>query len=153
MTSEVHSYLLSGPHWLALMRIGLGLWWLESFRHKDKRAWLQRGAGIAWAASVAEKHRSAFVRRTFQRQVAPHPFAMSLVVLGAELAVGLGLALGFLTPVAAAGAVLLNVQYFVLMIHDWAEQGQNAMMALLALAVIFLQAWQAWSIDGAIGLF
>lgn len=153
MNATVHSYLLTGPHWLALMRIGLGLWWLESFRHKDKRAWLQRGAGIAWAASVAEKHRWAAVRRTFPRYVAPHPFAMSLVVLGAELAVGVGLTFGFLTPVAAAGAVLLNLQYFGLMIHDWAEQGQNLMMALVALAVIFLQAWQAWSIDAVIGLF
>jgi len=25
-------------HWLAVLRIGLGLGWLESFRHKNKQA-------------------------------------------------------------------------------------------------------------------
>ena len=35
-------------HWLAVLRIGVGLWWAESYRHKNKAAWLQRGAGIDW---------------------------------------------------------------------------------------------------------
>ena len=56
-----------------MLRIGLGLWWVESFRHKDKQAWFQRGAGISWAKSVAEKHRWAFVGRGFEpRDQAAH---------------------------------------------------------------------------------
>jgi thiosulfate dehydrogenase [quinone] large subunit len=145
--------LLSTPHWLAVLRIGLGLWWLESFRHKDKRGWLERGSGIAWAASVAEKHRFGFVRRGFARVVAPRPRAMGLVVLLAEFAVGTGLTLGFLTPVAAAGGLVLNVLYFVIMIHDWAEQGQNSMMALIEVVVLGTHAWNAWSLDHVLGLF
>ena len=39
------------------------------------------------------------------------------------------------------------------MIHDWAEQGQNSMMALIALVVLGTHAWQTWSIGEAIGLF
>ena len=54
---------LSAPDWLAILRIGLGLWWLESFRHKDKKAWFERGSGIAWAKSVAEK--SARVKQQY----------------------------------------------------------------------------------------
>lgn len=45
---------LSGAEWLAVLRIGLGLWWLESWRHKDKKGWFERGTGIAWAADVVE---------------------------------------------------------------------------------------------------
>src|SRR5436305_5074852 len=37
------------------MRIGVGLWWLEPFRHKDKQAWIQRGAGISWAKDGADE--------------------------------------------------------------------------------------------------
>lgn len=144
---------LTGPEWLAILRIGVGLWWLESWRHKDKKAWFERNAGINWAASVAEKHRWAFVRRGFERVVAPRPKAMSYLVVFAELAIGLGLVLGFLTPVAAIGAMVLNLVYFVLMIHDWAEQGQNSMMFLIALVVLGTQAWEKWSIDNAIGWF
>jgi thiosulfate dehydrogenase [quinone] large subunit len=144
---------LSGPEWVAVLRIGLGLWWLESFRHKNKKAWFERQSGIQWAASVAEKHRWPVVRRGFERLVAPRPRAMSYVVVLGELALGLGLALGFLTPIAAVASILLNLSYFVLMIHDWAEQGQNSMMVLAAVVVLGAHGWQKWSLDSALGLF
>ena len=139
--------------WLALLRIGVGLWWIESFRHKNKQAWFERGAGINWARSVAEKHPWPFVRRGFDTVVAPRPKLMAYVVVYGELAIGLGLAFGFLTPVAAAAGLLLNTIYFVLMVKDWAEQGQNSMMALIELVVLGTHAWGHWSLGHAIGLF
>jgi len=139
--------------WLAVLRIGLGLWWAESFRHKNKEAWFQRQAGINWAGSVAEKHRWPFVRTTFDRVVRPRPRQMSYVIVFGELAVGLGLIAGFLTPIAAVGGLALNVMYFTLMIDDWAEQGQNSMMALISIVVLGTHAWMTWSLDDAFGLF
>src|SRR3954462_13349527 len=150
--SVVKTLFWQGPDWLAIMRIGLGLWWFESWRHKDKAAWLQRGAGISWAKEFADKHRWGFVRNSFNKVVAPHPKEMAYIVVFAELAIALGLITGFLTPIAAIGAILLNLQYFIVMIHDWAEQGQNLMMMLLALLVVFMQANQAWSIDSWFGI-
>ncbi|MEU4033339.1 DoxX family membrane protein [Streptomyces collinus] len=144
---------LDGAEWLAVLRMGLGLWWLESWRHKDKKAWFERGTGIAWAAGVAAEHRWAPVRTGFERVVKPRPKLMAYVVAYAELALGLGLVLGFLTPVALLGGLVLNVLYFVLMIHDWAEQGQNSMMALISLVCLFAMAWQTWSLDAALGWF
>ena len=139
--------------WVAVLRIGVGLWWFESWRHKNKEAWFERGSGIAWAQSVAEKHRWGFVKRGFDTVVAPRPKLMSYLVVFGELAIGLGLILGFLTPVAAVAGMLLNLLYFVLMIHDWAEQGQNSMMFLAQLVVLGTQAWETWSIDHALGWF
>jgi thiosulfate dehydrogenase [quinone] large subunit len=139
--------------WVAVLRIGVGLWWFESWRHKNKEAWFERGAGISWASSVAEKHRWGFVKRGFDTVVAPRPKQMSYLVVFGELAIGLGLILGFLTPVAAVAGMLLNLLYFVLMIHDWAEQGQNSMMFLAQLVVLGTQAWETWSIDDALGWF
>ncbi|MCX3058559.1 DoxX family membrane protein [Streptomyces beihaiensis] len=144
---------LDGAEWLAVLRIGLGLWWLESWRHKDKKGWFERGTGIAWAADVAAKHRWSAVRGGFETVVAPRPKAMAYVVVYAELALGLGLILGLLTPIALVGGLLLNALYFTLMIHDWAEQGQNAMMGLISLVALFAMSWQTWSLDHAIGLF
>lgn len=95
----MEAYLLDGEHWLAVLRIGIGLWWIESWRHKDKRAWLGRGSGIDWAATVADKHPWAFVRSFFARLVAPHKQAASYLVVIGELAIGMGLTLGLLTPV------------------------------------------------------
>lgn len=93
------------------------------------------------------------VRSGFEKVVAPRPKAMAYLVVYAELALGLGLIVGFLTPVALVGGLLLNLLYLVLMIHDWAEQGQNAMMALISLVALFAMSWQVWSFDHAIGLF
>jgi thiosulfate dehydrogenase [quinone] large subunit len=39
------------------------------------------------------------------------------------------------------------------MIHDWAEQGQNSMMALISLVGFFGMAWQTWSVDVWLGWF
>ncbi|MER6529125.1 DoxX family protein [Streptomyces sp. NPDC001508] len=144
---------LSGAEWLAVLRVGLGLWWLESWRHKDRKAWLRRGSGITWAADIAAKHRWTLVRSGFDIVVKPRPRTMAYVVLYAELALGVGLVLGFLTPLALAGGALLNLVYFVLMIHDWAEQGQNSMMALISVVGLFGMAWQTWSLDAALGWF
>ena len=144
---------LNGLEWLAVLRIGLGLWWLESWRHKDKKGWFERGTGIAWAQSVADKHKWSFVRTGFNKVVAPRPKQMAYIVVFSELLIGLGLVFGFLTPIAAVGGLLLNTMYLVMMIDDWAEQGQNSMMILISVVVLGTHAWQHWSIDNAIGLF
>ena len=144
---------LTGAEWLAVLRIGLGLWWLESWRHKDKKGWFERGTGIAWAQSVADKHKWSFVRTGFNKVVAPRPKQMAYIVVFSELLIGLGLVFGFLTPIAAVGGLLLNTMYLVMMIDDWAEQGQNSMMILISVVVLGTHAWQHWSIDNAIGLF
>ncbi|WP_329316810.1 DoxX family protein [Streptomyces sp. NBC_01262] len=144
---------LTGAEWLAVLRIGLGLWWLESWRHKDKKGWFERGTGIAWASEVAAKHRWSVVQGGFAAVVMPRPKAMAYVVVYAELALGLGLTVGLLTPIALVAALLLNLLYLVLMIHDWAEQGQNAMMALISLVGLFAMSWQTWSLDAAFGIF
>ncbi|MGG2461588.1 DoxX family membrane protein [Streptomyces sp. RGM 3693] len=143
---------LTDAEWLAVLRIGLGLWWLESWRHKDKKSWFA-GGGIDWAAGVAAKHRWSVVRTGFDRVVKPRPRLMAYVVAYAELALGLGLIIGLLTPVALIAGLVLNLIYLVLMIHDWAEQGQNLMMALVSAVGFFAVSWQSWSVDGALGLF
>ncbi|WP_435602508.1 DoxX family membrane protein [Streptomyces sp. bgisy130] len=143
---------LSGAEWCAVLRIGLGLWWLESWRHKDKKTWFT-GGGITWAAGIAADHRWPVVRTGFDRLVKPHPRLMAYVVAYAELALGLGLIAGFLTPIALAAGAVLNLIYLVLMIHDWAEQGQNLMMLLISLTAFLAMSWQTWSVDGAWGLF
>lgn len=144
---------LDGPEWLAVLRIGLGLWWLESWRHKDKKGWFERGTGIAWAKSVAEKHKWPFVRKGFDSIVAPRPKLMAHLVVWGELAIGLGLVTGVLTPIAAIASLLLSLTYFVLMIHDWAEQGQNFMMALVAVVILGTHAWTTWGLGQAVGLW
>ena len=78
---------------------------------------------------------------------------MAYVVVLGELAIGLGLILGFLTPIAAFAGIILNIMYFILMITDWAEQGQNFMMLLASVVVLGTHAWNLWSIDHLLHIF
>lgn len=78
---------------------------------------------------------------------------MAYLVAYAELALGLGLIVGLLTPIALVAGAVLNLVYLVLMIHDWAEQGQNLMMALISVTGLVAMSWQTWSLDTAFGLF
>jgi thiosulfate dehydrogenase [quinone] large subunit len=144
---------LTAVEWLAVLRIGLGAWWFKSFWHKDKAAWFQRGAGINWGQSVAEKHKWPFVGKSFKAVVLPHPKAMAYIIVLGEGAIGLGLILGFLSPIAAIAGILLNIMYLILMIDDWAEQGQNYMLILAAVVVLGTHAWNTWSIDHWLHLF
>ena len=47
----------------------------------------------------------------------------------------------------------MNLLYFVLMISDWAEQGQNLMMILAAVVALFTKSWAVFSIDHVLHLF
>ena len=102
---------------------------------------------------MAEKHKWGFVKTGFDKVVRPHPIPMAYIVVFAELALGLGLVLGFLTPIALIFGILLNVLYLVLMIHDWAEQGQNLMMILAAVVAFGTHSWAVVSIDHLLHLF
>jgi thiosulfate dehydrogenase [quinone] large subunit len=43
--------------------------------------------------------------------------------------------------------------YFVLMISDWAEQGQNLMMILAEVVILGTHGWNVWSIDHLLHIF
>ena len=140
-------------YWMAVLRIGLGAWLLKSFAHRDLGGWLKKGSGIEWGGSVAEKHKWGFVKTGFDHVVRPHPIPMAYIVVFSESALGLGLVLGLFTPVALVCSVVLNLLYFVLMINDWAEQGQNLMMVLAALVAFASLSWAVVSLDHLFHLF
>ncbi len=153
---------LTGEQWLAILRIGVGLWWLESVRHKPLRKFVS-GQMINWSVSLAENHPvpayGSLIKRTLQPNAAWFPY---LVVAG-EAAVGIGLTFGFLTPVAALVAIFLNLNYLALAgvrpkdltvnAGYQCEQGQNLMMILSQVLILVLAAGSVWSIDSALGLF
>ncbi|THC47769.1 DoxX family protein [Streptomyces sp. A1499] len=102
------SIWLAGAERLAVLRVGLGLR-LESRRHKDGKGRFERGAGVEWTSDVAARHRWSAVRGGFDTVVAPCPRTMAYVGVHAGLALGLGLIAGFLTTVALAVGLLLDV--------------------------------------------
>ena len=139
--------------WLAILRIGVGLWWLESVRHKDLRDFLSGGA-MNWVESLTVDHpippfanmiRSMSLASERRRLVTSR-----LVVLG-EFSVGVSLTLGLLTPVGAIVGMFLNLNYLLLAgLRDQGEQGQNIMMILTEVVIFFTAAGTTWGIDAAL---
>lgn len=141
---------LSKEEWLAILRIGVGLWWLESVRHKDLRSFLQ-GGSMDWVESLTRDHPlpafAAMIRRLSLSSPRRRIITSRLVVLG-EFSVGVSLALGLLTPVGAAVAIFLNFNYLLLAgLRDQGEQGQNLMMILIEVVVLATAAGMTWGLD------
>lgn len=154
--------VLELDQWLAVLRVGIGLWWIKSVFHKDLRQFLQEGM-INWTSELAANHPWVGFGRVMERVLggtaAWFPY---LVVLG-ELAVGLGLTFGFLTPISALVAIFLNFSYLVMAgvkLKDPSinpcfrvEQGQNWTMIVAEVVIFAVGAGAVWSVDSALGWF
>ena len=153
---------LTIQEWLAILRIGVGLWWLKSFLHKPHKKFVQTGM-VKWTLALADNHPSETYGRFIKRLVEPNARWFPYLILGAELAVGLGLIFGFLTPLAITGALLMNINYISLAgvkprkdksvntCYE-CEQGQNWNMMVAEVVMFFTAAWSVWSIDALLGI-
>ena len=154
--------ILTVEQWLAILRIGVGLWWLKSFFHKPLRKFVN-GQMVTWTLALADNHPVPAYGRLIRRMVAPNASWFPYLVLAGELAVGLGLVLGLLTPLALLVAIFLNLNYLSLagvkprdisVNPAWqCEQGQNYNMVVAELVALATLSWSVWSLDSLIGLF
>lgn len=144
---------LTKAEWLAILRIGVGLWWLESVRHKNLRSFLQGGA-MNWVESLTKDHPIPPFARLIQRTSLATPrrrVVTSRLVVAGEFLVGLSLVLGLLTPLGAVGGIFLNANYLLLAgLKDQGEQGQNLMMILIEVVVLGTAAGMTWGLDAAL---
>ena len=144
---------LTLAEWLAMLRIGVGLWWLESVRHKNLPDFL-RGGAMNWVASLTENHPippfAAMIQRVSLSSPRRRLVTSWLVVLG-EFSVGVSLTLGLLTPVGAIVGMFLNLNYLLLAgLRDQGEQGQNLMMLLIEAVVLATAAGSTWGLDAVL---
>ena len=153
---------LTVQQWLALLRIGIGLWWVKSVLHKPLREFVS-GDMVEWTVSLAENHPVPAFGRLIKTMVAPNASWFPYLVVLGEAAVGIGLVLGFLTPISLIVALFLNLNYISLAgvrpkdisvnKSYQCEQGQNWNMMVAELVLLFTGAWSVWSLDSVLGLF
>lgn len=155
---------LNANQWLAILRIGIGLWWLKSFLHKPHRKFVG-GQMANWTLALADNHPVPAFGRAIKGLVAPNATWFPYLILAGELAVAIGMIFGFLTPITLLVAIFLNLNYLALAgvkpkditvnAAYQCEQGQNWNMIIAQLVLFFLSAAAGctWSIDGALGLF
>jgi thiosulfate dehydrogenase [quinone] large subunit len=154
--------ILTVEQWLAILRIGVGLWWLKSFLHKPLKKFVS-GQMADWTLDLADNHPSPTFGKIIRRLVEPNRTWFPYLVLAGELSVAIGLILGFLTPISLLVAIFLNLNYLVLAgvkpkdksVNPayQCEQGQNWNMLISEVVLFFTLSWSVWSIDSLLGLF
>ena len=148
--------------WLALLRIAVGLWWIKSFFHKPLRKFVT-GQMVDWTLSLADNHPFPAYGTVIKKTVGPAASWFPYLLLAGELAVGIGLTFGFLTPISVLVAIVLNLNYLALAgvrpkdinVNKayQCEQGQNLMMLASEIVIFVMAAGSVWSIDSLLGLF
>ena len=97
-----------------------------------------------------------FWRHFLEATVVPHAGILAWVIALGEFAVGLGLLVGFLTRIAAAGGALLMLSIALgeakpgpgASWDDWITSGLTPKLACLLLLLLFAVGAGAWSLDG-----
>ena len=151
---------LTAAQWFAFLRIVLGLWWLESVRHKDLRRFIDHDM-IDFAVSLADHHQFPAFGRVVKRVLVANRSWFPYLIVFAELALGFGLTLGLLTPLAALGSIFLTLNYLLLAglpptdesvypAYE-VEQGQLVMMLAIGIVVFFMGAGCTWGVDAFVG--
>jgi thiosulfate dehydrogenase [quinone] large subunit len=154
--------ILSVEEWLAILRIGIGLWWLKSVLHKPLREFVS-GQMTGWTIALAESHPAMAYGALIKKTVEPNASWFPYLVLAGETAVAIGLIFGFLTPLALIVAIFLNLNYLALAgvrpkdigVNKayQCEQGQNYTMIISEVVLLATISWSALSIDTLLGIF
>lgn len=153
---------LTVAQWLAILRIGIGLWWLKSFFHKPLRKFVD-GQMVDWTLALADNHPVPAYGRLIRKTVEPNRAWFPYLVLLGEISVAIGLILGLLTPIALLVAIFLNLNYILLAgvkpkdisvnTCYQCEQGQNWNMLVAEVVLFATAAGCTWSLDHLLGIF
>ena len=154
--------ILTLEQWLAILRIGIGLWWLKSVLHKPLREFVS-GQMTNWTIALAENHPVPAYGKLIKKTVEPNASWFPYLVLAGETAVAIGMILGFLTPISLLVAIFLNLNYLALAgvrpkditVNKayQCEQGQNYTMLITEVVLLATMSWSVWSIDNLLGIF
>jgi thiosulfate dehydrogenase [quinone] large subunit len=153
---------LTANQWLAALRIAVGLWWIKSVLHKPLREFVDSQMAD-WSLLLADNHPVPAIGSMMRGLIAPNRNWFPYLVVIGEAAVGIGLTLGLLTPIALIVGIFMNLNYLLLAgvkPRDRSvnpayqcEQGQNLNMIASQIVLFMLAAWTTWSLDSLLGLF
>ena len=153
---------LTVEQWLALLRIGIGLWWIKSVLHKEYPKFVKSGM-MNWTNSLLDNHPWPAYAGVVRRLINSQPTLFPYLIVLAELAVGVGMVLGLLSPLAILVALLLNFNYVTvsgvrpkdISVNECyrVDQGQNYVMIVSEIVLFFTVSWTVLSLDSVLGLF
>jgi len=147
--------------WLALVRIFVGLWFLKSV--VTKLSWTLLGgvvpvptASARWIgflpkrlADMADGSAVEWYRGFLTDVAVPNSTVFAYLTAFGEVAVGLGLTLGFLTGYASCVGLLIMGNYLLATYGAGScQQGFHALLIVSMIAFLGARAGRSWGLDG-----
>ena len=139
--------MLNPARGLALIRIAVGLYFLAEGYDKFSHGWLTNSQPLQRMLQTGLKRMWPWYARFVQQTVIPHVGLFARLVTMGELAVGISLVLGLLTPVGAIGAIWLTCNYMLQSAPDGLVAGRNRLFMLSGLVFLLSSAGAMWSVD------
>jgi thiosulfate dehydrogenase [quinone] large subunit len=160
---ESAAAIRSPDRWLAALRIVVGLWFLKGVVTKLSitLAWgflpVPTASG-RWLhtmpiliAKYADGNPIGVVKDFLEQTVLPHGALFAQLTAFGEAAVGIGLTLGLLTPVAAALGLWLVLNYgLATQWMGFSQQGFHVVLAACMIAFFFSRAGRKWGLDARV---
>ena len=152
--------MIAPARWIAVLRVVVGAWFV-------KAVWTKLTVGVLWGvlpyptvsarflafqprrAEFAHGNPVGWYRDVLEGIVLPHAATFATLQTFGEVAVGVGLVLGLLTPLSAVVGLFLTLNYGLA--TQWMSSGQQGFHLLLATGmVVFLgsRADRVWGVDG-----
>ena len=157
------SAVRSPDRWLAVLRIVVGSWFLKGVLTKLSVT-LALGflpmptASVRWLhtmpiliAKYADGNPIGFMKTFLEQTVLAHGAMFAQLTAFGEAAVGIGLTLGLLTPVAAALGLWLVLNYgLATQWMGFSQQGFHVVLAACMIAFFFSRAGRTWGLDARV---
>ena len=153
----------SPDRWLAALRIVVGSWFLKGVVTKlsitfawgflpvptASGRWLHTMPILI--AKYADGNPIGVVKDFLEQTVLPHGALFAQLTAFGEAAVGIGLTLGLLTPVAAALGLWLVLNYgLATQWMGFSQQGFHVVLAACMIAFHFSRAGRTWGLDARV---
>ena len=144
---------MSAAQALALIRIGVGLYFLTQGFNKLASGWLSSGDTLVnqfLNPAVQNGRAEAFYQSFLGNVVIPHGTLFSQLTALGEFAVGISLTLGFLTRAGGIVGMWLNLNYMLM--KGLANSGGSVdrLFFLVELMLVLAAAGLVWGVDGLI---
>lgn len=121
--------------WLSLLRVGLGLWFLQRLRERDITAYIDHGAGETMRAQ-ATNHPVTEYRALMETLLIPNASLVGLALVAFEGLAALGLLTGLNRRFAALMGLLVSGHDLMADYQNGEKRGQNLMLVLSELLLL-----------------
>jgi thiosulfate dehydrogenase [quinone] large subunit len=142
--------ILSPDRGLALLRIGVGLYFFANGYDKLHAGWLGDSRQLQRMLQAALRRSPSWYAHFLQTTVLPHVALFARLVTAGELLVGISLVLGLLTPVGAIGAIFLTTNYMLQSPVASLITARDRLFILCGLIFFLSAAGSIWSLDAVL---